>query len=132
MPTPFETAAAMTSAAVDQVYGEDFTFFAYRQKGDVNLPREADPARAEFTAKAAFIGSAKAVYPQARGASDENAQRYAVSVPWLSIDNASMAWPVIAGDRVRREKDGAVYEVAKPLPDGVKRTILPLTARKAS
>jgi hypothetical protein len=122
----------MTSAAVDQIYGELFTFFAFRQVADVNKPREADPTRLQFTAKAAFIGTTKAIYPDARGIEASNAQRVSVSVPWLSIDNANLAWPVIAGDRARREKTGDIYEIAKPMPDGVKRTVLPLTAKKAS
>lgn len=133
MPSPFELAAAMSSAAVDTVYGENFSFVAMKAGADVDNPRIADPARPQFTAVGAYIGPAKAVLPHARGSiPDDNARRAVVSEPYVSIDNGNMPWWVVIGDRVVRLKTGETFEVARSIPDGVTRTRIHLTARKKS
>lgn len=133
MPSPFELAAAMSSAAVDTVYGENFSFVAMKAGADVDNPRIADPARPQFTAVGAYIGPAKAVLPHARGSiPDDNARRAVLSEPYVSIDNSNMSWWVVIGDRVVRLKTGETFEVSRPIPDGVTRTRIHLTARKKS
>lgn len=131
MPTPFETASAMTSAAVDRVYGESFQMIAMKPNLDVDALRIPDPARPAFTAVGAYVAPSQAVYPHARGAiADDHAQKLVASQPLASFDNAALAWPVTTGDRVLRLKTGELFEVARPLPDGVRRTVLHLTSRK--
>ncbi|QDM26995.1 hypothetical protein FNL56_13395 [Tardiphaga sp. vice304] len=131
MPTPFEIAAAMNSAAVDTVYGEAFQCFAMAAAGDVDGPRQADPARDSFTVTGGFLAPSHSVLPHARGSvQDDNAHKVAISVPRVSFDNRLMVWPLRPGDRVVRLKTGETFEVAKALPDGVLRTMFSLTARK--
>ncbi|WP_438278085.1 hypothetical protein [Nitrobacter sp.] len=131
MPTPFELAAAMSSAAVDTVYGESFTFIAMKVGDDVDSPRIEDTTRPQFTAVGAYIGSAKAVLPHARGSiPDDNARRVVASEPYVSVDNGNMLWVVTIGDRATRLKTGETFEVSRSIFDGVKRTRIHLTARK--
>ena len=58
MPTPFETAAAMVSAATDTVYGESFTFIAMKVGADVDreLVRECRTLPAMEDAEQAIHG----------------------------------------------------------------------------
>jgi hypothetical protein len=129
--TPFETAATMTSAAVDLVYGETFTFTGMKAAADVDSPRVADPARPAFDATGGYVAPSQAIYPHARGSiADAHAQKTVASQPLVSVDNDRLAWPVTTGDRVTRKKTGEVFEISRPLPDGVRRTVFHLTARK--
>lgn len=131
MPSPFEIAAAMTSAAVDTIYGETFECFAMVAAGDVDGSRSTDVARPSFTVTGGFLAPSNSVLPHARGSiQDDNAQKIATSVPRVSFDNRLMIWPLRTGDRVLRVKTGEFFEVAKSLPDGVLRTMFSLTARK--
>src|SRR4051794_37664233 len=107
MPTPFETAAAMTSAAVDTVYGESFPLIAMKPADDVNSPRVPDAARPTFTAIGAYVAPSQSILPHARGPiADDNAGKVIASQPLVSIDNARLQWPVTTGDRVTRLKTG--------------------------
>ncbi|TYL80170.1 hypothetical protein [Bradyrhizobium cytisi] len=131
MPSPFEQAAAQTSAAVDSIFGELFTFTAMKENGDVDAKRVVDPDRPDFDAIGAYLAATSSLYPHARGSiADDHVQKTAASQPLVSIDNANLRWPVVTGDRCTRQKTGEVFEVSRPMPDGVKRTIFHLTARK--
>jgi hypothetical protein len=131
MPTPFENAAAMASAAVDAVYGESFQLIAMKSPADVNASRLADQARPSFFAIGAYLAPFKPILPHARGSiQDDNAHKFAASTPMVSIDNANLQWPVETGDRMLRMGTGDLFEVSKPLPDGIRRTVLHLTLRK--
>ncbi|CUT12533.1 hypothetical protein BF49_3613 [Bradyrhizobium sp.] len=133
MPNPFEQAALQTSAAVDSVFGELFTFTAMKATTDVDAPRAADPDRQAFDAIGAYVAVTSSFYPHARGGvADDHAQKMVASQPLVSIDNANLRWVVVTGDRVTRQKTGEVFEISRPMPDGVKRTIFHLTARKRS
>lgn len=131
MPTPFEIAAAASSAAVDLVYGEEFDFIATAGGADVDARRGSDPARPPFTAKGAWLEPSRSVLPRARGSiQDDNAQKLAVSSPRVSVDVGGMPWRPTIGDRVKRRKTGETFDIAKPLPDGVSRIVFGLTARR--
>lgn len=130
MPTPFETAAAMTSAAVDMVYGESFQLTGMKHGADVDSSRVTDPARPVVTVTGAYVAPAQSMWPHARGKADDNAHKVNASVPRVSIDTAQLPWPVMIFDRVTRLKTSEVFEVSKSLPDGVRRIVLYLTARK--
>lgn len=131
MPTPFETAAAMTSAAVDTIYGETFTFIAMKVGVDRGSPRVIDTARPVFSAIGGFVDPAKSAFPKARGAPNNEAQRHVVTEPFVSVDNARLTWAPVTGDRVTRGKTGDQYEVARPMADGVARTLFFLTGKTA-
>ncbi|MBR0871195.1 hypothetical protein JQ633_12560 [Bradyrhizobium tropiciagri] len=133
MTSPFEIAASMTSAAVDRIFGEKegFQFVATMASPDVDLPRVPDPARPTFTAIGAYAAPSQSMFPPTRGpATEDNAQRISASVPLVSFDNANLAWPATVGDRVTRLKTGETFEISRPMPDGVRRTIFYLSARK--
>ncbi|MDA9521639.1 hypothetical protein XI06_15120 [Bradyrhizobium sp. CCBAU 11434] len=131
MSTPFELAAAQTSAAVDSVFGEPFTFVGMKTGDDVDAARIADPDRPAFDAIGAYVAVTSALYPHARGSiADDHVQKTVASQPLVSIDNANLQWAVVTGDRCTRQKTGEVFEISRPMPDGVKRTIFHLTARK--
>lgn len=129
MPTPFENAAALTSAAVDTIFGEVFTFVAMKPAADRNLPRIIDTSRPVFSATCGFVGPSKTGFPHARGTANNQAQGHVITEPFISIDNSRMQWAVETYDRVTRQKTGAQYEIARPMPDGVTRTIFILTAK---
>jgi hypothetical protein len=129
MPTPFEQAAALTSAAVDTIFGEVFTFVAMKPGADRNLPRIIDTSRPVFSAPGGFVGPSKTAFPHARGTANNQAQGHVVTEPFVSIDNVNLKWAAVTGDRVTQLKTGAQYEIARPMPDGVTRTIFILTAK---
>ena len=133
MATPFDLAAKKASAAIDGVFGESFDVIAMTSPGDVDAKQVADVTRSTFIAIGGFLGPSRSMLPHARGSiQDDNAQKLAVSVPRVSIDNARMPWTVVKGDYIHRHATGEVFEVAKSLPDGVTRTTFTLTARKRS
>jgi hypothetical protein len=131
MPTPFETAAAMTSAAVDTIYGELFTFIAMKPGVDRNSPRVIDMARPVFSVTGGYVDPSKTALPHARATSQNQAQRHVVTEPFVSVDNSNLRWAVVSGDRVTRAKTGVQYEIARPMPDGTARTLFFLTGKTA-
>lgn len=134
MTNPFEQGAQMTSAAVDLVYGELFTFIAKTvTSNDVDAKRSADSSRPNFDCTGAYVAPSSSMYPHARGSiADDHAQGDVASKPLVSVDNANLTWQPVPGDQVIRQKTGETFEIAKPLPDGVRRTIYRLTAKKRS
>jgi hypothetical protein len=117
MPTPFQNAAAMASAAVDAIYGESFQLIAMKAAADVNASRLADAARPSFFAIGAYLAPFKSILPHARGSiQDDNAHKFAASTPMVSIDNANLQWPVETGDRVLRMATGDLFEVSNRCP----------------
>ena len=131
MPTPFETAAALTSAAVDTIYGEMFTFIGMKAGVDRGSPKVLDATRPKFDAIGGYVDPAKSAFPRARGTANNEAQRHVATEPFVSVDNAKLLWPVVIGDRVTRAKTGIQYEIARPMPDGVTRTLFILTGKTA-
>jgi hypothetical protein len=131
MTTPFETAAAMTSAAVDTIYGELFTFIGMKAGVDRGSPKVIDTARPVFSAIGGYVDPSKSAFPRARGTPNNEAQRHVVTDPFVSVDNARMQWPAVTGDRVMRVKTGIQYEIARPMPDGVARTLYFLSGKTA-
>lgn len=120
------------SAAVDRAFGEKFTFSARKVAADdVDLPRIADTTRLNFDAIGVFEKPAKGLTPKARGSvQDDNAHAWNVSMPSVSIAEDALPWMPVQGDRATRAFDGAVYEIAKTLPDGMGRTVIFLTSMK--
>lgn len=131
MTSPFEQAAALTSAAVDFVYGEQFRFIGMKPGVDRGAARVLDTTRIAFDVAGGFIDPSKQAYPHARGTSQNAAQRHVVTEPFVSIDNGNMQWAAITGDRVTRLKTGVQYEISRPMPDGVTRTVYFLTGKTA-
>jgi hypothetical protein len=129
MTSLFDQAAALTSAAVDSVYGEAFTFIGMKPGADRGSAKILDSSRPAFDVTGGFIDSSKSAYPHARGTAQNAAQRHVVTEPFASIDNVNMQWPAITGDRVTRLKTGEQYEIARPMPDGVTRTLYFLTGK---
>jgi hypothetical protein len=119
----------MTSAAVDQIYGEKFTFIAMKAGVDRNLPKVVDTSRPPFTATGGYVDPSKMGLPHARGTSNNQAQPEVITEPYVSVDNANMQWPAVTGDRVTRLKTGIQYAIARPMPDGVARTKYVLTGK---
>lgn len=129
MPTPFEIAAAMSSAAVDFIYGESFTFIGMKAGTDRGSARVVDTSRPPFTVMGGYVDPAKMGVPQARGAANNQAQPHVITEPYVSVDNGGMKWAVVTGDRVTRLKTGVQYEIARPMADGVVRTKFVLTGK---
>lgn len=129
MSTPFEKAAQLASSAVDTIYGELFTFIAMKAGVDRGSPRIIDTSRAVFSVTAAFYDPSKSGFPHARGTANNQAQRHVITEPFVSVDNDRLNWSAVTGDRVTRQKTGEQYEIARPMPDGVRRTIFVLTAK---
>lgn len=131
MPTPFESAARNASRAIDVVFGETFTFIGMKVGVDRGSPKVLDTARPTFDAIGGYVDPSKSAFPLARGTENNQAQRHVVTEPFLSVDNDKLQWPVVTGDRVTREKTGVQYEIARPMPDGVRRTLFVLTGKTA-
>lgn len=131
-PLPYADRDDRLSAAVDRAFGEKFTFSARKVAADdVDLPRTADATRPNFDAIGVFEKPAKGSTPAARGATqDDNAHKWIVSMPSVCIADEALVWRPMRGDRATRAFDGATYEVAKTLPDGMGRTVIFLTSMK--
>lgn len=127
--TPFDARDAKLSRAVDRAFGEKFTFAAKKTAvDDVDLPRVADATRPNFDAIGAFEKPAKGSTPAARGSTqDDNAHKWNASMPSVCIADEALVWRPTRGDRATRAFDGAVYEIARVMPDGMGRTIIFLT-----
>lgn len=99
--------------------------------GDVNLPKEADPAKPTFTCAGVWEAPAQAEYPKGRGSNpDDEALRRAMSYPAVSVDDTLLQWMPTEGAMVTRVFDGSVYKVMNSLPDGFGRTVFTLTSGK--
>jgi hypothetical protein len=131
MPTPFESAAKNASAAIDAVFGETFTFIGMKAGVDRGSPKVLDAARPKFDVIGGYVDPAKTAFPTARGTANNYTQRHVVTEPFVSVDNTGMQWPAVSGDRVTRIKTGVQYEIARPMPDGVARTLYFLTGKTA-
>jgi hypothetical protein len=121
----------MTSAAVDTIYGETFTFIAMKVGADRGSPKVIDTSRPVFSAIGGWHDPSKTGFPGARGAANNEAQRHVVTEPFVSIDNARLNWAPVTGDRVTRGKTGDQYEIARPMPDGIARTLFFVTGKTA-
>jgi hypothetical protein len=131
MPTPFEAAAKNASSAIDAVFGETFTFIGMKAGVDRGSPKVLDTARPKFDVIGGYHGPSKPAFPLARGTENNQAQRHVVTEPFVSVDNGKLLWAVVTGDRVTRLKTGVQYEIARPMPDGVTRTLFFLTGKTA-
>lgn len=131
MPNPNPTRAAKLAASIGKAFGESFTFLPFTSSGDVNLPNIPDAARALLTVTGVWDGPTKSETPHARGSTqDDNAHNWTASKPSVSVQDGALLWAPKRGDRVRRELDGAVYEISTSDPDGFGSTLFFLTARK--
>lgn len=131
MATPFPARAARLSAAIDNAFGEQFTFDAMIRPDDVNARVVPDGSRLSFTATAVWESPHKSQTPKGRGAaSDDRAHNWQASLPSITIEDAKMLWLVQQGDRVTRLLDGSVYQALAPLPNGFGRTTIHLSSRK--
>ncbi len=123
--TLFDDAAAMHSAAVDLVYGEQFVYQPFAVvAGDVNGRMAPDPDRDQITITGAFIeGYARALSAQARkqGVKPER-PGHASSRPQLDFDATQLPYAARQGDRVLRVATGVLYHVAeRKFPTGGQR-----------
>jgi hypothetical protein len=132
MATPLAIRYAKLSGAIDKAFGEHFTFVARKvSAGDVNLPAVADTNRPNFTATGVWDGPAKAGFPRARGAQqDDNTHQWSASMPSVCVHDDAMPWKPTRDDITIRLFDGATYLIADALPDGMGRTVFKLTAKK--
>lgn len=131
MATPFASRDAKLSGSIDKAFGELFTFVARKAGADVNLPAVADATRSNFNATGVWDGPAKAGFPRARGAQqDDNAHQWSASMPSVCVHDDAMPWKPQRDDMAIRLFDGATYAIADALPDGMGRTVFKLTAKK--
>jgi hypothetical protein len=134
MTTPFAARDTRLSRSIEKAFGEQFTFSAVMTppNGDVNLPKVADPSKPSFTVVGVWEAIADKNWPAARGSNpDDDAMRRAVQDPSVSVDAALFQghWVPFAKCRCTRLFDGAVYEIAKALPDDMGRVLFFLSSR---
>jgi hypothetical protein len=132
MTTPFASRDARLSRSIERAFGEQFTFAAKATavNGDVNAPRIADGSKSPFTCAGVWEAESNTAYPHAQSnMPDDGFQRFAVQFPSVSVDKALLTWMPGTGTKVTRLFDGAVYEVAKALPDDMGRVLFILSKR---
>ena len=131
MPAPFAARQSRVSGAIDKAFGEALSLAGRKAPvDDVNLPSVADATRPQFDFVGTFNEPGTTLHPDARGSASDHAQQRSVTQPVATIDDALLQWPVREKDVLTRDHDGAVYEVARALPNGFGRTVLYLTAKK--
>lgn len=113
----------MGSAAVDDVFGEPFTYQPMTAAADRNARPAVDSNRAAQTIVAVLIDSyARADSGPARTTGvAADTPGHASARPQLSFDPTQLPYAVRTGDRVLRQSNGALYYLAEPRrPDGVR------------
>lgn len=125
MTSPFQEAAALASAAIDDFYSEAY-LYQPMLAADVNARSAIDPARAPLTIMAAMLDNyARADSGPARtqGVMAEK-PGHASSRPQVSIATGALPYETRRGDRMTRVSDGALFQVAEcRSPDLVRITL---------
>lgn len=98
---------------------------------DVNERFSPDISRdAKLSIDGVWDGPTTTTTPKARGSvADDKAHNWNASYPSANFDDALVAG-VRRGDKLTRQKDGAVYVVERVVPNGFGRTTLQLTSRE--
>jgi hypothetical protein len=119
------------NASLLKAFGEAFDIKPMTAAVDVNSRLQADISRtAKLDISGIWDGPTTSRTPHARGAlQDDNAHNWNASYPSANFDDSLVAG-VRKGDVLTRKLDGAVYEVARVVPDGFGRTTLQLSKRK--
>jgi hypothetical protein len=128
MASPFEIAAAATSAAVDRVYGKSFFYQPMTAATDVNARPVFDPTRAAVTITAAFSDAffrAGEGPTRSPGVNNEK-PGHASSRPQISFDAAALPYRAQRGDRITRLADGKIFRVAEVHLDDTRRILCDL------
>lgn len=126
MPTPFQQAAALASAAVDSVYGETFTFQPMAA-ADPNARPAADASRAAQQIVGVLLDSfARSHSGPARtqGVTPEQ-PGHSSTRPQFSFDRSALPYDPRAGDFLTRA-DGSKFKVAEVRRPDMVRIILDL------
>lgn len=104
MSSPFQLAAAIASASLDQIFGEVFELAAMKAASDVCSPKIADETRPSFSVAGILTSPSESTFPRARGAIRDVGAALMVTVtpPHLSLDRRLLPWSPRQGDRVTR------------------------------
>jgi hypothetical protein len=121
--TMFDEVLGQVDAAIDDIYGE---YFSYEPRIEtLGGESEADPDRAPL-ARVLGVFSMAAMHLTEQGG--RQALGYVSALPRFSFVTGQLPSPVRRLDRFIRLKDSAVYEVTAALPDGINRTSVELVA----
>lgn len=130
----FADFSVMASATIDEVYGEAFVYIPMTRTSDVNASPMVSPDidRPVKTITAAYMDKfARAISGPARVQGVRNEMPgHATDRPFISIDKDALPYEVRTGDRIKRVKTGAVYQLAEPRRDDMQRTEADLTVVK--
>jgi len=114
--TLFDEGAALVSAAIDVVRGEQWVYQPFATvAGDVNARLAPDPDRDQLPIVGAYIESyARAMSSEARkqGVKPEH-PGHASSRPQIDFDVTQLPYETRQGDRVLRVATGVLYHVAE-------------------
>lgn len=132
-PAPFDELEDEVSAACDDLFGEAFELQPMRAPAP-NVRREPDTGRIKCGFRAIFDERPKFTEAGSGGLTDF--KRISTgrddTNSYLSVDDAELSKvDRRPGDRVLRIKTQALYELGNPRPDGMGRTVFPLTSIKA-
>ncbi len=111
----FHRLMAVADASIDRVNAEAFAFAPMREV--VNGRPAADPTRQPGILMAVFDAPAERMTLGANGGADR-----VTSGPTISV-RASLLTDVRRFDRFTRVRDGKVFEVTAPGPDGIGRIV---------
>ncbi len=116
MTTPFQDAAEKASAALDDVFGEAFTFLPMTAGLDANARPSADPDRDVVAFTAVFIDTAARAHSGPARTPDVVNERpgHSSSRPQITFALAALPYRPRRGDRVQRAADNALFQIAEP------------------
>lgn len=112
--------------AINESFGEPLTILP--RIGKPNFGTVPDPSKPEVTLAGVFsIRSIEAFAAHdASGMQRAGITRVSTRQPLASLALKDLPYPILTRYRIRRERDGAVYEVTDVLSDGVSRVLLHL------
>lgn len=127
MSNVFDDACTVSSASVDEVYGEAWTYMPMASD-DPNARFSPDPVRPVLPIVGAFVDLyARSFSGPARHQGVKAEQPgHASDRPLLDLDLAQLPYRPRAGDFAVRLKNGLRYKVAEVRPDGTGRAQLDL------
>jgi len=126
---PFDRLDAIAAGTLTAVMGEAFTLLPRAASADVNAPGQgADPDRAARTVIGIYRDAPQKLHIV--NAFDRQADQRpgaAIGEPTIEIDpriqSPALAFLPRKGDQIRREKDGALYELLHADSDGMSRLL---------
>ncbi|HEX8030681.1 MAG TPA: hypothetical protein VF491_19550 [Vicinamibacterales bacterium] len=131
MADPNPSRTARLAGSLEKAFGETFDIFPMVGINDVDARYRLDNSRdAILAVTGMWDGPADSKTPYARGAStDDVVHNWTTSFPSAIFSDVNLPWTPRKGDKLVRKLDNTTFQVIKPFPNGLGRTLLQLSSK---